>query len=67
LVQGVVQENINFGIDDVTEVFNGCSFTLKNEFWVAGGSGNARTQVRMRLFDGQLARLRHTAIKGRQS
>ena len=39
-------EKLNFVIDENTEVFNGCSFTLKNEFWVAGGSGNARYQVR---------------------
>ena len=44
---GIVNENIQFQFGAEVVVHNTCGFTLNNEFWLAGGSGNsmARRQV----------------------
>ena len=42
---GQITNQIHFTIDDGITIFNACSFTLKNELWIAGGSWPTKRQV----------------------
>ena len=49
IIQGEVNDDLNFQYGSQTSVYDGCGFTLKGQFWYMGGLPDPRQVKKLRV------------------